>query len=186
MFKKHVTGKAARAWRQKRDTLGEAALKEGLAPKAKIRPTETNKKLFLFKKPKAQAKVKAAAIEDGQAEDGDECKKADEDDSDEKDNAAAHRRASRDSRCATRGEVHEHHLFKKQVLGECSNEGRFGEVTAVHRVWVTETEPERIECTVFSTCGALSERAENTQEIKAGVFIEPTSLKIDCSQEAVH
>ncbi len=86
-FKKNFTGNAARAWHYKRDQHGEEALKEGLAPKAKISPTETKKKLIPLQKSKAKAK--AVAIEDGKAEDGDECKKADGGDNDKKDKAAA-------------------------------------------------------------------------------------------------
>ena len=193
-FKHHLAGKSSKTWRSKLAKHGEDNLKDRLAPKAKIAFKKVAVAVCKAKaKRKASSKKGEEATKDSDGEKteeasepeheaavtGEGCKKADEGPDgkvgEETSVEAARQRASRASRHGARTDVVEHALLKKlvRVVGDCANEGRAGEVTAVHKRVATETEPEAIECTIFSTSGTFGELAENLQEVATGGGVEP-------------
>ena len=199
-FKHHLTGKSSKTWRSKLAKHGEDNLKDRLARKAKIAFKTVAVAVCKAKaKRKASSKKGEEATKDGDGEKteeasepeheaavtGEGCKKADEGPDgkvgEETSVEAARQRASRASRHGARTDVVEHALLKKlvRVVGDCANEGRAGEVTAVHKRLATETEPEAIECTIFSTSGTFGELAENLQEVATGGGVEATPFKLD-------
>jgi hypothetical protein len=151
-FKKHFTGKVARAWRVKIAKHSMAELKASCEPKAKVQWKAT-----------AKANAEAAPSD----------KKVSE--------ANASRSQALRATCGgKREELNEHPFLKKQVrvTCECTNEGRCGEVTKVHKVFGTEAESEYIECHVFSDKGTFTERLNNIEE-KREAAPEPAGFKLD-------
>jgi len=84
-------------------------------------------------------------------------------------------------------EVKDHPLLKKQmrVVAECTNEGRWGEVTKVHKLVAKEAESQEFECTIFSPHGTFHESLKNIEEVLAEAP-EPKGFKLDYRRIKAH